>query len=656
MDKRNFYRLISYTGVLNMLLSTVLVLLMYYFNIYIGIISSIFLIYILFNEYSRLKKRRSEFDRYLERLFFSVDKASGNVIALMPLPAAMINDEGKIIWYNANFAKKFENKSEINEAILKYAKNPKINEKFHIKVNKEYFYILGIVSPTRGKKSKNKHTYYNIFLIDETDYINAFSKLNESKPVLGYILVDNYEEALQSTDDLKKPVVSAEIERRLSIWAQSMNAYIKKYAQDRYILVTENNYLKILEENRFEILDFIRDINIGNKIPITLSIGIGADSNEYNKLHEYATSALDLSLGRGGDQAVVKRGEKILIYGGKTQAVEKRTRVKARVVAHAIRELMEESSNVFIMGHNFMDFDSLGAAIGIYRCAVSLGKDSKIILDKSNPAIEVLLNKIDNLEDYKNPFINANDALENITPETLLVVVDAHRPSYLTYPEIVDRVDKIIVIDHHRRGKEFIDKALLIYLEPYASSTCELVTEIMQYIKDKVDIKPIEAEALLAGITVDTKNFTFRTGVRTFEAASYLRRKGADTTSVKMLFQNDLKSYIIKSTIVQNADILPEGIAISISPKNANNVIVAQAADELLNIKGVQASFVLFERKDDVSISGRSIGDINVQVILEKLGGGGHLTVAGAQVKKPLHDVLNVLKKSIKEYFEEGES
>ncbi|SNX53754.1 DHH family phosphoesterase [Thermoanaerobacterium sp. RBIITD] len=655
MFDKKFYNLISSTSVLNILLSAILTIILFYYNLYIGSISLLILIYILFSEYRGAKKKRSEFDRYIERLFFSVDRASGNIVALMPIPAAMINEEGNIIWYNSNFAQTFEDKKDINDAIVKYAKS-KRNDKYHIKIGDKYYYILSILSPTKKRKSKDNHTYYNIFIFDETEYVEMSSKFNSSKPVLGYILVDNYEEALQSAEDLKRPVVAAEIERRLNIWAQSMNAYIKKYANDRYVFITQNSDLDNLEKNRFEILDFIRDINVGNKIPVTLSIGVGAESLEYMKLNEYASSAMDLALGRGGDQAVVKKGEKILIYGGRAQAVEKRTRVKARVVSHAIRELIDDSSNVFVMGHNFMDFDSLGAAMGMYRCAVSLGKDTKIILDKSNPAIETLLERIEKTEEYENPFIDVGDVKSLVNPKTLLIVVDAHRPSYLTYPDIVKMTERIIVIDHHRRGKEFIDKALLVYLEPYASSTCELVTEITQYIKDKVDLKPIEAEALLAGITVDTKNFTFRTGVRTFEAASYLRRKGADTTSVKMLFQNDLKSYIIKSTIVKNAEISKEGIAIAISPNEANNVIVAQAADELLNIKGVQASFVIFERKDDVAISGRSLGDINVQVILEKLGGGGHLTVAGAQLKKPLNEVVEDLKKAINDYFKEGEA
>lgn len=653
-DKKN-YKLISSVSLLSIILSAVLAFVLLYYNVYISIVSMVLLAYILYVEYRGAKKKRTEFDKYIERLFFSVDKASGNVLSLLPIPVALMREDGNIVWYNSCFAQTFEDKKDINNVFLKYAKSKK-DEKYHFRIGNKYYYMISIISKTRKRKSKDGENYYNVFIFDETDYMEISRRLANSRTVLGYILVDNYEEALQSADDLNKPVVAAEIERRLNIWIQSMNAYIIKYANDRYIFVTQEADLKNLEENRFEILDFVRDINVGNKIPITLSIGVGADSPEFAKLNEYAVSAIDLALGRGGDQAVVKKGEKILIYGGKTQAVEKRTKVKARVVAHAIRELIEDSSNVLLMGHNFMDFDSLGAAIGMYRCAVSFGKDAKIILDKSNPAIETLLEKIEKDEEYANPFIDVGNAKSMVNPKTLLIVVDAHRPSYLTYPELINMVDRIVVIDHHRRGKEFIDKALLIYLEPYASSTCELVTEISQYIKDKIDLKPIEAEALLAGITVDTKNFTFRTGVRTFEAASYLRRKGADTISVKMLFQNDLKSYIIKSTIVKNAEITEEGIAIAVSPDETDNVIAAQAADELLNIKGVQASFVVFKRHDDVAISGRSIGDINVQVILEKLGGGGHLTVAGAQVKKPIKNVVDDLKKAIDEYFKEGES
>ncbi|HBT48522.1 MAG TPA: exopolyphosphatase, partial [Caldanaerobacter subterraneus] len=460
-------------------------------------------------------------------------------------------------------------------------------------------------------------------------------------------------EALMSVEDVKRAVISSEIEKKLSEWASSIKAFLKKYDDDKYFAIFKEGELKKLEENRFDILDKIRETGEEMKVLLTLSIGVGAEADDFLTLNEYASSALDLALGRGGDQAVLKRGDKIYFYGGRTQAVEKRTRVKARVIAHALRELIKESSTIFIMGHNFMDFDSLGAAIGMYRACADLGKKAYIILDKSNVAIDELVKKIKATDGYQDLFIKSLEVKNMIDENSLLIVVDTHRPSYLSYPEIVELIDRIVVIDHHRRGKEFIDKALLVYLEPYASSASELVTEILQYIVEKINLKPIEAEALLAGIAVDTKNFTFRTGSRTFEAASFLRKKGADTTSVKQLFQNDLASYIIKATIVKNAEILDNGIAIAISPPAANNLIIAQAADELLTIKGVKASFVLLQRGEDVAISGRSMGDVNVQIILEKLGGGGHLTVAGAQVKKPMEEVLNELKQAIKEYFEE---
>lgn len=654
---RSFYRLISSVNIINILLSIALTVLMFYYNLYIALISLVALIYVLLSEYFGIRKKRTEFDKYLdkyiENLFFSVDKTSKNAIAKMPIPAVIVDGNGKVLWFNTSFAKIFDENKEIKKIIEKHVNDRAVDGKKQLEVDGRYYYVIEMKSPSKRKGDKESSV---LFLIDNTEYVELKKAFTDNKPAVAYILVDNYEEAMMTTEDLKKPIVSAEIEKRLSTWATSMKALLKKYANDRYILIFRDKDLSNLEEDRFEILDLIKDISEGNKIPLTLSIGVGVGADDYITLHEYASSAMDLALGRGGDQAVIKRGDKISFYGGKTQAVEKRTRVKARVVAHAIRELIEESSTVFIMGHNFMDFDSLGAAIGMYRGAASLGKSAHIILDKSNIAIDELIKKIQKAEGYENLFIRSADVKNLVDENALLIVVDAHRPSYLTYPEIVDIIGRIIVIDHHRRGKEFIDKALLIYLEPYASSTCELVTELLQYMKDKIELKPLEAEALLAGITVDTKNFTFRTGARTFDAASFLRRKGADTTSVKQLFQNDLDSYVIKSTIVKNAEIMDRGIAIAVSPRDANNLIIAQAADELLTIKGVQASFVLLKREDDVAISGRSLGDINVQIILEKLGGGGHMTVAGAQVKKPLDEALNSLKNAINEYFdEEGE-
>jgi c-di-AMP phosphodiesterase-like protein len=650
VDKK-FYRIISSINILNLLLSAFLIGFLFYYNKIIASISFIILLYILLAEYYGVKRKKIELDRYIEDIFFSVDKASKTVLAKIPLPAVILNDRGEIIWYNTHYSQTFNENEEIKKLIKKYVTAKTEELKGQIEFNGRYYSVLKIESSF--KKKREGDTSATLLFFDDTDYVQLKKSLATSRPVVAHIMIDNYEEALMSVEDVKRAVISSEIEKKLSEWASSIKAFLKKYDDDKYFAIFKEGELKKLEENRFDILDKIRETGEEMRVLLTLSIGVGAEADDFLTLNEYASSALDLALGRGGDQAVVKRGDKISFYGGRTQAVEKRTRVKARVIAHALRELIKESSTIFIMGHNFMDFDSLGAAIGMYRACADLGKKAYIILDKSNVAIDELVKKIKATDGYQDLFIKSSEVKNMIDENSLLIVVDTHRPSYLSYPEIVELIDRIVVIDHHRRGKEFIDKAVLVYLEPYASSASELVTEILQYIVEKVDLKPIEAEALLAGIAVDTKNFTFRTGSRTFEAASFLRKKGADTTSVKQLFQNDLASYIIKATIVKNAEILDNGIAIAISPPAANNLIIAQAADELLTIKGVKASFVLLQREEDVAISGRSMGDVNVQIILEKLGGGGHLTVAGAQVKKPMEEVLNELKQAIKEYFEE---
>ncbi|MBE3578920.1 MAG: DHH family phosphoesterase [Caldanaerobacter subterraneus] len=650
MDKK-FYRIISSINILNLLLSAFLIGFLFYYNKIVASISFIILLYILLAEYYGVKRKKIELDRYIEDIFFSVDKASKTVLAKIPLPAVILNDRGEIIWYNTHYSQIFNENEEIKKLIKKYVTAKTEELKGQIEFNGRYYSVLKIESSF--KKKREGDTSATLLFFDDTNYVQLKKSLATSRPVVAYIMIDNYEEALMSVEDVKRAVISSEIEKKLSEWASSIKAFLKKYDDDKYFAIFKEGELKKLEENRFDILDKIRETGEEMKVLLTLSIGVGAEADDFLTLNEYASSALDLALGRGGDQAVLKRGDKIYFYGGRTQAVEKRTRVKARVIAHALRELIKESSIIFIMGHNFMDFDSLGAAIGMYRACADLGKKAYIILDKSNVAIDELVKKIKATDGYQDLFIKSLEVKNMIDENSLLIVVDTHRPSYLSYPEIVELIDRIVVIDHHRRGKEFIDKALLVYLEPYASSASELVTEILQYIVEKINLKPIEAEALLAGIAVDTKNFTFRTGSRTFEAASFLRKKGADTTSVKQLFQNDLASYIIKATIVKNAEILDNGIAIAISPPAANNLIIAQAADELLTIKGVKASFVLLQRGEDVAISGRSMGDVNVQIILEKLGGGGHLTVAGAQVKKPMEEVLNELKQAIKEYFEE---
>ena len=424
----------------------------------------------------------------------------------------------------------------------------------------------------------------------------------------------------------------------------------------RSIVIFESKYIENLEAKRFSILDEIREIDVGNKIPVTLSVGIGVNGSTPAMLEEDAFACLELALGRGGDQVVIRKKNTFEFYGGKTKAVEKRNRVKARVIAHGFRALIDESSKVFIMGHKTPDMDSFGAAIGIFRCVANRGKEGFIVLTEVNEGIETVYNTIRDKDIYK--FVTPQQAIDLMDENAMVVVVDTHKPSLTECPELLDLTDRVVLMDHHRRSTEFIDKAVLKYMEPYASSTSELVTEILQYMENKPRLEKEEADALLAGITVDTKNFSLKTGVRTFDAAAYLRRQGADTIRVRQLFQDDMQTFVEKAAIVGTAIRHRDSIAISTAEVESDSIqlIAAQAADDLLDIKGINASFVIARKSDgSVFISGRSLGDINVQVILERLGGGGHLEVAGAQFKDT--DIITVkdkLIKSIDQYFEEG--
>jgi c-di-AMP phosphodiesterase-like protein len=449
------------------------------------------------------------------------------------------------------------------------------------------------------------------------------------------------------------------IDRKINSWAQDMNAYVKKYEPDQYLIIFEYEYLSLMEEKRFNILDIMRETQSGNKIPITLSIGVGTSEQKGSlpEIQELSKSALDIALARGGDQAVLRKDGKLSYFGGKTQAVEKRTKVKARIKAHGIKELMENSEKIFIMGHDNPDIDSLGAALGIFRCAKFLGKEASIILDKSNPSIDVLYKEL--IKDgYENVIISSENARKTAGDNVVLVIVDVHKRNLVQAPDLIGKVGKIIVIDHHIRAAEFIEESVLTYLEPYASSTCELVSEIIEYIDDGVELTEIEATALLAGIYMDTKNFAIKTGVRTFEAASFLRKNGADTLKAKKLLKDDREVLLAKSQALKEAKFIKDNIAIAIVNNHSEkvNLITAQTADELLNIQGVEASFVVAQGDDASIISGRSYGGVNVQRILETLGGGGHMTVAGAQLAETdVETALNLLEKAIDEYLREGE-
>jgi c-di-AMP phosphodiesterase-like protein len=663
MKNKRFMKVLIPDTKIYFLIITLFVAIITFYNIYIGAMGVLVLIYLGYYNWKTQRDRSESWNRYVESLSSDLDSASKHAVLNIPLPMAMVEFDGSIYWYNTKFSEMVGSKGLLGKGIDDTVSGFKLDnilkdKKEMVKEvtikDRHYKVLYNIVKIAE----LNEERYIIIlYWIDITNFQNLKTKYNEEKPFIILVQVDNYDDVLQSVDEATRPIIIAEIERKINLWATRMNASIKQYQKDKYIIYIENKYLERLESKKFAILDEVREINTGTEIPVTLSIGVGVNGKNPAQLDEYARAAMDLALGRGGDQAVVKKIDTFNFYGGRTKAVEKRNKVKARVIAHALRQLIDQSKEVVIMGHKIPDMDSFGSALGVYRAVKNRGKEAYIVLDNVNEAIKNLYHRLNEHGGYN--FISNEELLLKVSKDTLIIVVDTHRPSFTQCPEALDRVDRVVLIDHHRRGTEFIENAVLTYLEPYASSTCELVTEILQYLTEKIGLEKIEAEGLMAGIAVDTKNFTFKTGVRTFEAASWLRRAGADTTSVRQLFQDDLKTFIARAEVVKNARLIGNSIALSVCPSNIENasLVAAQAADELLNIRGITASFVLGVRDDEeVFISGRSLGEINVQMILEKLGGGGHLTVAGTQLRgKKSEEVIKMLEDAIDEYFKEGD-
>lgn len=610
-------------------------------------------------------KRRKEITDYIENLSLNIDTATKDTLLNFPMPLVVTDLDGSIIWYNASFRKIFDEVDLLEKTISSFVEElhpgnlvgDSLNISRNVALNGMHYKVLCSFAKIEGRADTGEYILI-LYFVDNTELVETKKKYADEKIVAGLIVIDNYDDLMQSMEDSVRPQMLAEIDKKVIQWASFTYGIIKKFDRDKYIFLFENKFLKEFEEKRFEILDTVKEINLGNKIPVTLSLGFGLNGKTPVESFYSAGAAIDIALGRGGDQVVIKNGDSFSFFGGKTRELEKRTKVKARVIAYALRELIDQSSSVFIMGHENADIDSLGASMGLYRVAKTRGRDAYIVLSKTNPTIDSLVAKIQKVQEYEYMFVNRTEALDMVGKKSLLIVVDTHRPSFTEIPELLERTGQVVVIDHHRKGADFIQDTVLTYQETYASSTCELVTEILQYIDEKFKLKPLEAEALFAGIVVDTKNFTFKTGVRTFEAASYLRRQGVDTVAVKQLFQNDLVTYSNISNVVKEAEIVGSEIAISTCPPGVKNaqLISAKAADELLNLSGIIAAFVLCNVGSEVWISGRSLGDINVQVILEKLGGGGHLTVAGAQLPgMSLADAKEKLKYAIMKYAEESQ-
>jgi c-di-AMP phosphodiesterase-like protein len=500
------------------------------------------------------------------------------------------------------------------------------------------------------------------YMFDETENKRLVKENSDQRLVAGHIYIDNYEEALESVEDVKKSLLTALIERKINQFGANIDAVVKKLEKDKYFIAFQYKYLEGLQAGKFEILDEVRSVNIGNEMDMTISIGIGYNGDTYLQNCEYSRMAMDMALGRGGDQAVVKDGDRTYYYGGKSKQVEKNTRVKARVKAHALREILASKENVIIMGHKIGDIDSFGAAIGIYRAVKSLNKKAYIVLNEVTTSLRPMINRFAGNTDYEEDLlIKSPVAIELAKKErnTAVIVVDVNRPSYTECPELLELCKTVVVLDHHRQTSEIIENALLSYVEPFASSTCEMVAEILQYIQDGIKLKQVEADAMYGGIMIDTNNFTQKTGVRTFEAAAFLRRNGADVTRVRMMFRNDIGEYKARAEAVSRAEVFCEQFAMTdcdASGLESPTVVCAQAANELLNISGINASFVLTDYNNRVYISARSIDKINVQLIMERLNGGGHMNIAGAQLDGyTIDEAKNCLRETIKLMIEEGD-
>lgn len=656
-NKKIFEKIISKTKVYLAIIAILMIMLCIYHLEYI-IPSIIIYGLIIAYAYWTNNKGKEELSEHIKNLTFSVDKVAKIALVNSPFPLVIAETNGNLIFRNTKFNEEFANidinnyLNEILKDVKAEIKNSDKKEKIvdEVEIDKKIYKIYGEYMPLKDEY------VITIYFMDMTKLVKLEKNIEEIDNYIGIIMIDNYDEVIQRIQDEEKPQMIAKIEKSIYDWASEYNGLVLKSDRDTFVCIFERKDLKQIEEKKFEILDIVKDEKLFEKMQFTLSIAVSNEGKTNYEKYKSAGATLDIVLGRGGDQAVVRENEKYYFFGGRTQELEKRTKVKARIVSHALEELMINAKDVIIMGHTNPDIDCMGSAVGICKLAKTIGKEVFIASENSGNGLEDFMESISEYEEYNGVVIGKSEAISKISDETLLVVVDTHKQTYVEIPELLNKTQKIVVIDHHRRSTDYIENATLTFQEVYASSTAELVTEIIEYAETNVELTEFEAEALYAGIMMDTKAFTFKTGVRTFEAAAYLRKCGVDIIRVKKWFQSDLKTYHKISTIVGNAQLVHDSIAISIYPeedKNAN-VVCAKAADELLTINNITASFVIGNLNGKVCISGRSIGDINVQVILEKLGGGGHITLAGAQVEgMNVEEVKQELMKYIDEYFTE---
>ena len=605
--------------------------------------------------------RKREVMRYLSKLTTTIDSAHKDSLFNFPLPVVILSENGTITWYNEFFASlaqiDFEKSDAFDKKISSIIpdfdfeslyKDGDSSVSYYFKLGEKYYHVFGNITHIEN----SDETCIVLYWDDRSDDELLKIKYGEEKFISAVMVIDNYDDIIQDTPSADRPMLIATFDEALTSLAAEVNGILKKLEKDRYFFYFDNKALQHFIDTKFEFLKNFREIKIGNRFPLTLSIGIGCDGENMAQNDAFSYVALDMALGRGGDQVVIKDKEKYSFFGGKSKEIEKRTRVKSRIVSYALKELIEDAENVIIMGHRHADVDVMGSALGLFRACTALGKEVKLLMQSYNQSVKNLIDLLD--DEYEDFIISEAYASEIITKKTLIIVADTHMKSLLEAPQLLERTSRIVVIDHHRRSADFIDNAVLTYHEPYASSASELITEMLQYMDSSIMLKRVEADALYAGIYLDTKNFSFKTGVRTFEAAAYLKKLGIDTVYIKKLFQVDMNTVAKKWRIIENAHFYRSDIVFATCEKSAEDMqtIVAQAADELLNVKGVTCSFVICQLGADVIISARSFGEINVQVILEKLSGGGHMTMAGSYIKnESVAEVEEKLKSVVDEYL-----
>lgn len=635
------------------LIPFIILLVVWYYSWVFGLIMTILLGVSLWYTFETEKKRYEETQRYISSLSYRVKRAGEEALLEMPIGIILYSEDFEVEWSNPFMNQFTEDETYVGKSLQELSEQliPNIKEdKEDVWISIEQFYFQVTV------KKEERLLYF----FDRTKQKKIERKYDDEQTVIGVIFLDNYEEVTRNMEDAVKSELNSTITSTLNHWAQQYRLYLKRTSQERFLAVGTNDILEELEETRFNILDKVRELENekGENNPVTLSMGIGYGEADLPALGELAQSSLDLALGRGGDQVAIKSYEgKVRFYGGKTNPMEKRTRVRARVISHALRDLVKASDNVIIMGHKTPDMDSIGASLGVLNIAQANEVDGFIVFDSEdlNSGISRMIKAIQE-EDVWESFITSEEAEEQITSKSLIVIVDTHKPSLVANERLLKYTDYKVVIDHHRRSEDFIDDPTLVYMEPYASSTCELVTELLEYQPSTLKLSRLEATCMLAGIIVDTKSFTLRTGSRTFDAASYLRARGADTVLVQTFMKEDFEQYLERSNLIKRAKVYRDSIAIAVADEGEiiDHILIAQAADTLLTMNGINASFVISERDDGrIGISARSLGDVNVQIIMEQMEGGGHLTNAATQLEDTsIHEAEKLLKETLRQYFE----